>query len=173
MSEGVADSDGISLTSPSGLSLRLNANGSLQRFDCGAISLLLFLGNEVEGGPANLYLRRHPAKGDSTPIECVPLLGPRSPTSFEASASADTLTGWGSWLGIDYSISLVLAKKATAWFWHVKLENKSATAQELDLTYAQDLALAPYWGLRLNEFYVSQYVDHTPLSHVDRGLVLA
>ncbi len=145
MTAGVADSDAICLTSPSGLSLRVNANGSLQRFDCGPISLLLFLGNEVEGGPANLYLRRRPAKGRGTAVEWIPLLGPRSPTTFQPSASADTLTGLGSWLGVDYSISLVLAKSAAAWFWHVKLTNTSATAQELDLTYAQDLALV-FWS---------------------------
>ena len=47
---------------------------------------------------------------------------------------------------------------------------RSADAQQLDLTYAQDLALAPYGAVRLNEFYVSQYVDHTPLSHPTRGM---
>jgi len=63
--------------------------------------------------------------------------------------------------------------EATAWFWHVKLENTSSVAQELDLTYAQDLALASYGAVRLNEFYVSQYVDHTPLSHAERGTLIA
>ena len=79
MSEGLTDSTTLSLNSPSGLALRTTVTGALQRFDCGPISLLLFLGNEVEGWPANLYLRRH---SDAGRLEWTPLLGPRSPTTF-------------------------------------------------------------------------------------------
>ena len=39
----------------------------------------------------------------------------------------------------------------------------------VDLVYAQDLALADYGAVRMNEYYVSQYVDHTPLAHPARG----
>jgi cellobiose phosphorylase len=170
VSEVLTDSMTLSLDSPSGLSVRASVTGALQRFDCGALSLLLFLGNEVEGGPANLYLRRH---SDTGAPESTPLLGPRSPTTFRVSPTGDGLLGCGSWLGINYTIALVLAKKSSAWFWHVRLENTTSAAQAIDLTYAQDLALAPYGALRLNEFYVSQYVDHTPLSHVERGVLLA
>ena len=53
------------------------------------------------------------------------------------------------------------------------LENKGDKAETLDLIYVQDLALAEYGAVRLNEYYVSQYVDHAPLSHPERGLVLA
>ena len=50
------------LESPSGLRVQLNANGSLRRIDHGDILINLFLGSEMEGGPANLYLRRHAAR---------------------------------------------------------------------------------------------------------------
>jgi hypothetical protein len=53
----------LELSSPSGLRAILNANGSLCRLDCDAIALALFVGNEIEGGPANLYLRRHASNG--------------------------------------------------------------------------------------------------------------
>src|SRR3954462_11242312 len=138
----------------------LNTNGPLRRFDCGDISLLLFVGNELEGGPANLYLR---AVGEGA--FCVPLLGPQSPTRFGADSRSGRFTGTGSWLDVEYSLELGLSKSAAAWFWHVQLVNRSASARVLDLTYAQDLALAPYGAVRMNEFYVSQYLDHTPLSH--------
>ncbi len=154
------------LSGHAGLSAEINANGSLRRFDCGDISLLLFVGNELEGGPANLYLR---AAGDAA--ACTPLLGPRSPTCFETRGGR--FAGTGSWLGVEYSLELVLSKTATAWFWHVALVNRSADAQVLDITYAQDLALASYGAVRMNEFYVSQYIDHTPLSHRTRGVVVA
>jgi len=64
------------LESASDLSVQVNANGSIRRIDHRDIILNLFLGNEMEGGPANLYLRRH---GEA--IEAVPLLGPRSPAA--------------------------------------------------------------------------------------------
>jgi cellobiose phosphorylase len=55
--------------------------------------------------------------------------------------------------------SMVLAESACAWFWHVALENKGDKAETLDLIYVQDLALAEYGAVRLNEYYVSQYVE--------------
>jgi len=156
------------LTSHSGLSLEINANGSVRRFECGDVMLGLFLGNELEGGPANLYLRRH-----GLTLDWTPLLGPASPTRFQSPADDGSLTGTGAWLGIRYTLTLVLAQDRAAWFWHVQFENTTSDEHHLDLTYAQDLALAPYGAVRLNEFYVSQYIDHTPLTHPDRGVVLA
>ena len=159
---------GLRLTSRSGLSVDVNANGSLRRFDCGPVCIALFLGNEIEGGLANLYLRRHGEK-----IEPLALLGPASPTRFHGSLIDGRLVGVGDWKGIRYTITLTLAQDATAWFWHVQLENTSSTRQKLDLTYAQDIALASYGAIRLNEFYVGQYLDHTPLTHPNQGVMIA
>ena len=156
------------LTSPSGLRAEINANGSLRRLDCDAICLALFVGNELEGGPANLYLRRHSDK-----VEWTPLLGPLSRTRFHMDPSTGRLIGVGSWLGINYALTLILAKSKPAWFWHVRLENTGATSQQVDLTYAQDVALSSYGGIRLNEFYVSQYLDHTALQHAKHGVMVA
>jgi len=59
----VAPANHLNLHSRSGLRARINANGAVRRFDCEApqgqtICLPLFVGNELDGGPANLYLRR-------------------------------------------------------------------------------------------------------------------
>ena len=156
----------VRLSSPAGLRAEINANGSLRRLDCAGITLSLFVGNEIEGGPTNLYLRRHAAA-----MEWTALLGPSSPTRFALDASG-RLVGTGRWQDIDYSLTLVLAQDKPAWFWHVRLENKSSTTQTVDLTYVQDIALASYGGIRLNEFYVSQYLDHTPLRHA-QGVMVA
>jgi cellobiose phosphorylase len=156
----------VRLESPSGLIVQVNANGSIRRLDYQDIMVNLFLGNEVEGGPANLYLRR---LGEA--VEAVPLLGPRSPA--EVGCDSQGLTLAGVWQGIRFTVSLVLAETAPAWFWHVALENTGDAAATLDLIYAQDLALAHYGAVRLNEYYVSQYLDHTPLAHPERGWVLA
>ena len=160
---------GRRLTSRSGLSVEVTSRGAIRRFDCGGTALNLFVGNELEGGPANLYLRRH----RSGTTEFTPLLGPRSPTRFDLRQADGRLIGAGSWHGIDYVIALVLAQDAPAWFWHVRLLNTTPAQQQLDLICAQDIALAPYATVRLNEYYVSQYVDHSPLQHPSRGCAVA
>ena len=104
MPESATGYSPLRLSSPSGLRLEANSNGSVRRFDCEAVSLGLFVGNEVEGGPANLYLRRR-----ANPIEWTTLLGPSSPTRFHLDASG-RLTGTGTWHGISYSLALVLAR---------------------------------------------------------------
>lgn len=154
------------LQSPAGLRIEVNANGSIRRMDHGDILLNLFLGTEIEGGPANLYLRRH-----GTSIEAVPLLGPQSPAAIHLDERG--MSAGGEWHGIRFRVALVLAESAPAWFWHLRLENTRRTSEKLDLIYAQDLALARYGAVRINEYYTSHYVDHTPLTHPERGIVLA
>jgi len=62
----------VRLQSAGGVSVQVNANGSIRRIDHGDVTVNLFLGSEIEGGPANIYMRRHGAA-----IEATPLLGPR------------------------------------------------------------------------------------------------
>jgi cellobiose phosphorylase len=154
------------LESPSGLCVQANANGSIRRMDYKDILLNLFLGNEVEGGPANLYLR-----SPGGPVEAVPLLGPRSPAAIHQDGRS--LVASGEWRDIRFTAALVLAESAPAWFWHVRLENAGRAPQTVDLIHTQDLGLAHYGAVRLNEYYVSQYLDHAPLPHPERGIVLA
>ena len=154
------------LQSPSGLRIEVNANGSIRRMDHGDILINLFLGTEIEGGPANLFLRHH-----GTSIEAVPLFGPRSSAAIHMDERG--MSAGGIWHGIRFRVLLVLAESTPAWFWHLRLENTLHTSEKLDLIYAQDLALAHYGAVRINEYYTSHYVDHTPLSHPERGIVLA
>ena len=156
----------LRLASPCGLAFQVTANGSLHRIEQADILLNLFPGNEAEGGVANVYLRRH-----GSAMACVPLLGPLSPS--EVCFAGGKFQAQGEWQGIRYVVALVLAESAPAWFWQVALENLEPTAVDVDLVYVQDLGLAQYWAVRLNEYYVGQYVDYTPLAHSERGVVLA
>jgi len=155
-------------TSPSGLRVECHDNGALRSLAFGDIVVNLFVGNALEGGPANLVLRRL-----GPTVETTPLLGPRSPTRWHIDATAGELEGAGEWQGLRYRVALRLAAGAPAWFWHLRVENAGADPVRVDLLYLQDLALAPYAAVRLNEYYVSQYIDHTPLVHAERGTVLA
>lgn len=159
------------LVNACGLSVDLNANGSIRRMDCGATLINLFMGNELEGGPANLYLRCG-IDANGRAAQYTALLGPRSPTRLRI-VSPEVLEGAGLWREFEYRITLQLAADSPAWFWRVQLKNTSEVPQRLDLIYAQDIALAPYGTIRLNEFYVSQYIDHTPLVHDTCGVVVA
>ncbi len=156
----------IRLASSSGVTAQLNANASVRRIDRQDVILNAFLGNELEGGPANLVLRRRADR-----ITWTPLLGPHSPGAVHIDESG--LDVRGEWEGIRFNVSLRLAESAPAWFWHVQLENSTRTPQTVDLLHVQDVALADYGTVRLNEYYASQYVDYTPLAHASRGVVLA
>ncbi|MEO8613830.1 MAG: hypothetical protein ABI600_01715 [Luteolibacter sp.] len=156
----------VRLVSACGLSVEINANGSIRRMDHGDIMLNLFLGNEAEGGPANIFLRRLDGPPNSTP-----LLGPDSPATYESDGK--TFSASGKWGDLLFRVTLVLADSTPAWFWHVDLENTGSTPASCDLIHTQDLALAHYGAVRLNEYYVSQYVDHTPLEHTEKGFAVA
>ena len=93
-------------------------------------------------------------------------------SAVRVESSESRLTYHGEWNEIRFAVSLVLARTAPAWFWHVELLNTGGTEAVVDLIYTQDVALAHYGAIRMNEYYVSQYVDHTPLMHSKRGAVL-
>jgi cellobiose phosphorylase len=154
------------LKNPSGLSAEVSASGALRWLRFGDLLINLFAGSEVEGGVTNLYLRRHGER-----IQWLPLLGPNSPGKMSSDGSTVKLSGEG--LGICYTVSLTLAESDPAWFWHLKLENLGDDPCTLDLIYVQDLGLAHYGLVRSNEYFVSQYLDHTPLCHPQLGWVLA
>lgn len=166
MAEAVSASP-IRLSSRSGMRAEINANGSVRRLDCESVCLSLFVGNEMEGGPANIYLRL------SDRSAWTPLLGSSSPTRFCTDPHSGAWGGHGSWRGIDYSIALVLGSTARTWYWHLRLTNTGSSELSVDLTYAQDVALAAYGAVRMNEFYVSQYLDHTPIDLPEQGIALA
>src|SRR5206468_3115085 len=118
----------VNITSSSGLQVQVHANGSIWRMNYHDILLNLFLGNEIEGGPSNIYLRRH-----ATSIASIPMLGPRSPAVFHLDERG--LTARGEWQGIRFTASLGLAASAAAWFWHVALENTGQATASVDLLY--------------------------------------
>src|SRR4030095_11667872 len=156
----------LRVASPSGLAMQINANASIRRIDCRDVMLNAFLGNELEGGPGNLVLCRRAQR-----IAWIPLLCARSPAAVHLDETG--LDVRGEWEGVRFHVSLRLAEAAPAWFWHVQIENISATAAAFDLLHVQDVALADYGTVRLNEYYASQYVDYSPPAHTSRGVVRA
>src|SRR5262249_27483240 len=107
----------------------------------------------------------------SARIEWTPLLGPRSPGAVHLDEHGLEMAG--QWDGLRFRVALRLAAAVPVWFWHVVIENAGGSTVTVDLIYAQDLALADYGGVRLNESTLSQYVDHTPLAHPAHGVMIA
>jgi 1,2-beta-oligoglucan phosphorylase len=158
----------FSIDNAAGLHFEFNDNGSLRHLRLHDVQVNLFAGNEVEGGPANLWLR---LCDDAAGAELVPLLGPRSPLRLRRDAAG--LEALGTWRDLRLRLALRLAADAPAWFWHLRVDNLGSTARTIELLHVQDLGLAAYGAIRTNEYYVSHYIDLCPLQHHERGHVVA
>ena len=148
------------------LTAEVNANGSIRRLSHKGVMINLFLASEMEVGPADIYLRRSTARAEG--LACL--------ASIRKIVRCDdrSMTLEGEWRGVRLSPvlrprpirrRLVLASGLG--------KSRRQTTRALDLIYVQDLGLADYGAVRSNEYYVSQYVDHSPLSHPDQGVVVA
>ena len=156
----------MKLQSPSQIQVQLLRQGGVATIDAAALRLNLFTGNELEGGPLNLVLRRRTGQLVSAAL---PLLGAQQSLS-----ATDTQAEWqGEWQGVKWRLQLRLANATAAWFWQLQVENLGPDAVELDAVLAQDVALASAGAVRTNEYYVSQYLDHAPLQHASRGWLIA
>jgi len=138
----------------------------MQRLDAADRSLLLYPASELEAGPANLYLRIRAQE-----VDALPLLGPGSPSKVSWSAPGPTFSG--EWRGLRYIVEFRLADELAAWFWHVSVTSARDSQTEIDVVYTQDIALAPYDAVRTNEYYVSQYLDLTPVETSSVSTALA
>ena len=69
-------------------------------------------------------------------------------------------------------MSLRLSEQRAAWFWHVAVSNLGPEPVEVDLVHTQDVALAPLGAVRTNEYYVSQYLDLTPVEVPGHGVAI-
>jgi cellobiose phosphorylase len=155
------------LDCPSGLSAEFTLSGALRRLEVAGRSILLYPADELEAGPANLYLRIR----NGAVVEAMPMLGPRARGSLLWTVDGPLVSG--RWQDLDYRVTFRLAAATTAWFWHVEVTNRRPDAVEVDVLHAQDVALAPYTAVRTNEYYVSQYLDLTPVQTQAVGTAVA
>ena len=120
-----APQPGLQVASPSGLTFDLSSHGSVRRMAWRELCINLYSGNELEGGPDLLVLRRLSTCGAP---EWTPLLGPRSPS--RVSTTPLGLVAQGEWGALKYTLHLVLSSTEPAWFWHLDLHNSgSGTCQ--------------------------------------------
>ena len=132
----------------------------LERLDVAGVSVLLFPANPLAdgaGGPGC-------ADADRRVTISVSLLGQtsRRPGHWRAESARPTERAGGTTLAV--TVALRLAEHDDAWFWHVSVTNLGSTpAERRPGADVQDVALAPLGAVRTNEYYVSQYLDLTPV----------
>ncbi|MEL4505587.1 hypothetical protein AAEX63_11125 [Luteococcus sp. H138] len=138
--------------------VRTTSSGALQQLEVDGLSLLLYAATELEAGPANLWLR---TRGEGCALSARPLTGPASDGH---SFPVGNLTGVvGEHDGLQH----------LAWFdadhpelpgWRWAVTNTSSQSVTIDLVCTLDVALTPWEDLRRSEYYVSQYLDLTPVT---------
>ena len=168
------------LRSASGLWVELLPHGGVRRLGCGDDVISLFVGQVCESPLHHLWLRVHPQPlahseaGAQTPT-LQPLLGPGSQGRWVWSSPTRARFEGHNGADLQWQVELHLSDEVPTWFWHVRLHHCGSQTQPLhvELLHVQDVALCSYAAVRLNEYYVSQYIDFTPLPHAQHGPVLA
>src|SRR4051812_14282535 len=152
----------------SAISAEVLDNGALRRLEAFGTSLLLHPATVAEAGLTNVHLRVHGPDG----IRRRALLGPGS--GSVVTPGDDCVTVQGRHEALDYRLVLRLGEGAEpTWHWALELPNPSGEPVTADVVLTHDPALAPLGAVRTNEYYVSQYLDITPVATQGHGTAVA
>ena len=152
------------MTNDGAIAAQFTRSGLPRRLDGGGLSTLLYPSSDMEDGPLTVLLRR------ADRSEIFPLIGQRSGGRVRHDESGPTARRRIG--GLRSTVRFRAGAIEPAWFWHVRLENLGSQLEVFDLVYLHDVALAPYPAVRTNEFYVSQYLDLTPVPVAGHGTAL-
>ncbi len=160
----------LTLEGSSGLFAEVLANGALRRLEAFGTSLLLHPATVAEAGLTNVHLRVHRPDG----IRRRALLGPgqrlrrhrgrrrRRPSPGTTSRSTTAS-----------SCASATRRSTPTWHWDLELTNTSDEPVTADVVLTHDPALAPLGAVRTNEYYVSQYLDISPVATTGHGTAVA
>ena len=138
------------------------------RFDVAGLSMILYPASPLEAGLTGLYLRLGDSDIDTDPV---PLIGPASEGT--TTRTKDAIVRCGRHGAMDWSVEFSFGPGGRDWRWRVVMRNGLEKAAICDLVATQDFALAPYRTVRTNEYYVSQYLDLSPIFDPEFGTALA
>jgi cellobiose phosphorylase len=133
--------------------------GGLYEIRYGSMMLNQYSGTIFDYSPVNIYLRLFDADGN---IIWTPLLGPHADS--EIIASETSISARGAFNGLNYQADFIIGFQ-NEWFWKVSLTNETSSKLLTDLVYYQDVGLAERGGIKRNEYYTSQYIDHRVFNH--------
>lgn len=140
-------------------------SGGLARLDVGDLSLLQYPASELEPGPHQVWLRRRSPSGH----QAHGLLGPAGGGVVARTERGLVLRG--SVFDVEWVLWWDEPSGGGRFGWGLNVVNQGDSDVELDAVWTVDVALTPWEELRRNEFYVSQYLDLTPIQQGDQLMV--
>ncbi|MFC2149348.1 GH36-type glycosyl hydrolase domain-containing protein [Candidatus Auribacterota bacterium] len=143
------------------------SNGSVRRLGLKDVMVNLYMGHPLQGSISNIYLRVI----DGEKVRYTSLTGPESPSTFAFGKNSVIWKGTVS--GISYEVIFTLSQKTDMWFYVVKLSNESGSKTACDVVYLQDKGISHEANTRVNENYVSQYIDQKIFNTPKYGYVIA
>ena len=141
-------------------------SGLPRRLDVLGLSVLLYPASEIEDGLAAIVLRRRD-RGALVPL---PLIGQGAAGDVVATADGPVVTS--RYEDLLCTVSFRAGVAQPAWFWHLTVHNVGEEPAVFDVVHLQDVALAGYSAVRTNEYYVSQYLDLTPVPVEGHGTAI-
>ena len=150
-----------------GTQARFTEGGALTGLEAHGVSVLQYPASELEDGLARLVVRRRDGLGESI----VSLFGQNAIGRVDWTVDGPVVSADTAELAIVATFRL--ARDRAAWFWHCRVTNRSSRPVVVDVLHTQDVALASRSAVRTSEYYVSQYLDVTPLAVPGHGTALA
>ncbi|MGR5063535.1 GH36-type glycosyl hydrolase domain-containing protein [Photobacterium sp. DNB22_13_2] len=160
-------SDSNHLVSNGLLNLEFTEHNVLKNITSGNVMVNLFEPSEFEGALSNVYIR---VKSDAG-ISFMPLMHlNHNMRTFRTEAG---LVGWETTTETFRAVVMIsLDAKSEKVFFTTQVENLHDDELKYDLVFGQDLALADEGGVKSNECYVSQYLDHQVFNLEEEGYVV-
>lgn len=143
-------------TNSAGLNFSIFDNGVIENITCGRTQINLINASPLGDSCCNLYIRK---RSDS--FSAVAMLG--SSSSAGHFIDENTCETRGEFEGVQFRCRLLLCQHQSKWLWSVQLTNTGNKPGEFDLLYVQDVGLSCADGNEKNDYYISQYIDYTPL----------
>ncbi|MGF1701946.1 cellobiose phosphorylase [Photobacterium makurazakiensis] len=159
--------DSCHLMSNGLLSLTFTDHNILQNIKSGNVMVNLYEPNEFECALSNIYIR---VKSDAG-ITFTPLM--YNNENMRTFRTKEGLVGWETTTdAFRASVIISLDTDSEKVFFTTQIENLQQDSLKYDLVFGQDLALADEGGVKSNECYVSQYLDHQVFDLESEGYVV-
>lgn len=149
------------------LNLEFTGNNVLKNIKSNSVMLNLYEPSEFEGALSNIYIRVKDQDG----ISFMPLMHLNH--NMRTFRTEEGLVAWETTTeAFRATVVVNLAAESEKVFFTAKVENLGNEAIKYDLVFGQDLALADEGGVKSNECYVSQYLDHQVFNTEGEGYVV-
>jgi len=148
-----------------GLRVDLLPTGSIKTIEAGSIRIGMMPATVFSQNGPNLFLRIH-----ADAIHFIPLLGPKSQSSFCVTENGFRVKG--TYKDLNYKITFRLSAAESSWNWAVEVKNTGAAPVKADVVYLQDVGLKTATPGMVNELYVSQYIERRIFDDAHYGKVV-